>query len=143
MPADLKVLKPGKSKNELSEAEASEFFNLYVGINSTLRAWFIAAGVGGPAFILANAPIQEKLARQGNLRCTLVIFGIGIAAQVGIAVLNKHLNWLLYRDRELGGSKNHAFLEWLSEKYSLDFAADVVACAAIVIGYFTVVFRGA
>lgn len=138
----LKVLKLGRSKAETDQAAAIEFFNLYASINTTLRAWFIAAGVGGPAFILSKHTIQSKLTEHCALKFTLLLFGLAIALQVGVAVMNKHLNWYLYRYSEKGTMDDHPRLDWWSEQYRVDLWADIVAALAIITGYGALMFLG-
>ena len=120
--------------------------DLYSEYNKVLRSWFVAFGVGGPAMILVNEDVRSQLVNSGQLKSVVVLFLIGVAAQVGIALLNKVLNWYGYCGEESETFKEtrryrlaNSVLEWFWLDIAADLAAVVVFGWAIIKVFF--VFR--
>ena len=110
--------------------DVSHFYASYQEYNKVLRTWFVAFGVGGPAFFLVNAELGRKLATFGLLREIVALFLVGAAAQVLGAVLNKVANWYTYvaytADGELGTVK-HRFWEFVAGQFWLDVVLDLIS----------------
>jgi hypothetical protein len=71
----------------------------YCFYNSTLRAWFIAFGVGFPALVLSQHDLYIKVVAKHSAWPTVLIL-VGAGLQVFGAMLNKWTNWAVYYRRE-------------------------------------------
>lgn len=72
-------------------------FNTYFEYNRVLRTWFVAFGIGGPALFLVNDSLAQRLVEVRQLRLVVVLFLIGVAAQVFGAFINKVANWYVFQ----------------------------------------------
>jgi hypothetical protein len=95
-----------------------------------LRHWFLAYGVGGPLLLISNKDIYSDIAASGEAPGIVILFAIGVAAQIAITFINKWNNWILYwyfdetKARQGAGVR---FCNWLSEKFWIDVACDLVS----------------
>ena len=61
----------------------------YSEYNKTVRAWFVALGIGGPVTILANPTLLDAMKPSGLANCVVTAFFAAVACQILIAVINK------------------------------------------------------
>ena len=64
--------------------------------SKVLRTWLVAYGIGAPVLFLTNDSLAEKLAESGMSAGVSARFLLGVAAQVGLAALNKTVMWVCY-----------------------------------------------
>ena len=79
------------------EEDVAGTFQAYAEYNKILRTWFVAFGIGGPAFFLVNDKLAGALVKEGQLRLVVSLFLAGAAAQILGAFLNKLANWYVYQ----------------------------------------------
>jgi hypothetical protein len=72
-----------------SLAEDSGFVDAYAAFARTLRLWFIAYGIGGPAAFLTNAAAGEKLHKSGEGEAVAYAFLAGVMLQIIMALIYK------------------------------------------------------
>ena len=92
--------KNGNSTREVKMSDSSSYFKVYEEYMKTLRAWFVAFGIGAPALFITQAHLTEPLIKSGQAVCIAILFLGGMAIQIGIAALNKWINWYLYYGEE-------------------------------------------
>jgi hypothetical protein len=69
-------------------ADGSNWSN-YSDYNKTVRAWFVALGIGGPVAMIAHPDLLHMLQRERVATCVVTAFFIAVACQILIAVINK------------------------------------------------------
>lgn len=62
----------------------------------TLRAWFVAYGVGGPVLFITQQDFAATLVDSGWSQLIGVLFLVGVLLQALVALFNKWVNWGLY-----------------------------------------------
>ena len=99
---------------------------------NTLRAWFVAYGVGGPVLFATQKEFASTLIGSGHAKLIGVLFLVGVLLQALVALLNKWVNWGLYYFDDDGEdsedaekSKLQEFCEDVSSKVWIDILADV------------------
>ena len=105
----------------------------YLEYNKILRTWFVAFGVGGPAFFLVNTSIGERLAGADELRFVSAMFLLGAGSQVCGALINKVSNWYVYRgaqDEAFRARRRYRFSHWLVHQFWIDIVLDLVSILA-------------
>ena len=124
---------PRAKKNEaLSQA----YFESYAEYNRILRSWFVAFGVGGLALFLLESPVREILFTSGQTRVLVILFLIGVTAQIVVAFLNKYANWYCYF-----GEDNPAFLRsgvyrfWsrIASQFWIDIIFDILTVGCFLV----------
>lgn len=118
-----------RPKAKPPEDDGSGSFAAYSDYNKTLRAWFVAFGVGGPALFLVNENVAHKLAEAGELTDIALLFLIGATAQIVCALINKTANWLVYRSTwgdEESSYWRYRAANWLSEQFLIDLGLDLI-----------------
>lgn len=119
------------ANDDAKKDDASSYYDVYKDYNATLRAWFVAFGAGGPAFLLANGAITQSLKSEGHLQAVVGAFFVGVFAQIVLVMINKSCAWMNYYVKETGGAHRLAALaSWLSEQYWIDFSADAITLVA-------------
>ena len=76
--------------------------------------------------------MRNSLQGASDLQFILGLFIAGVAAQIAAALLNKWVNWLLYKGAEDPSWKNvrgHSFARHIVRYYGIDVVADVVSVA--------------
>jgi uncharacterized protein involved in cysteine biosynthesis len=94
----------------------------------TLRAWFVAYGVGGPVLFLTQQSFADAIVASGYSKTIGILFLLGVLFQVLIALLNKWVSWGLYyyEDNPDALRRNtHDFCESISGMVWIDIVADV------------------
>ena len=121
---------PGKSPD--TEREESGFYEAYAGFARTLRVWFTAYGIGGPAVFLTNEAAGKRLFSSGDGSVVAYAFLGGVAVQIAVALFYKTAMWYLYIGEFNPNSKAswlYKASDWLSESYWIEFVADLVTLA--------------
>lgn len=109
-----------------SEREA--YFTLYLDYARMLRLWLVAYGVGGPVLFLTRADVTRRIVESGEAYTIAVLFLIGVALQILIAVLNKWAAWYVYAgpdDAKARGGWTYRSFRWLSDQFWMDLIFDV------------------
>lgn len=116
-------------------------YKVYEEHMKTLRAWFVAYGVGGPVLFITQKDFAATLAVSGLSKLVGILFLVGVLLQALVALFNKWVNWGLYfyDDGEEEGSgdvdieesprKLQKFCESYSNKVWIDIVADVATLA--------------
>ncbi len=104
-------------------------YKVYEQHMNTLRAWFVAYGVGGPILFITQKEFASTLIASGYARLAGVLFLIGVLLQALVALLNKWVNWgLYYFDDDIEDAekpKLQEFCEKTSSKVWIDILADI------------------
>jgi hypothetical protein len=116
--------------NRSASGPESESFNTYFEYNRVLRTWFVAFGIGGPALFLVNDALAQRLVEVGRLRLVVVLFLIGVAAQVVGAFINKVANWYVFQanldeEEEEEETWIHATAERIVRMFWIDVILDL------------------
>ena len=122
----------GKKNDALSQA----YFESYAEYNRILRSWFVAFGIGGLALFLLESPVREALLASGHTRTMVILFLIGVTAQIIVAFLNKYANWYCYF-----GEDNQVFMRtrvyrfWahIASQFWIDIFFDVLTVACFLV----------
>jgi hypothetical protein len=118
---------PGAEKP--SKKEEGGYYEAYVGFARTLRLWFIAYGVGGPALFLTHETAGARLLASGSGRPVAYFFLAGVVLQILVALLFKSAMWYLYLgefDDRVKSWRLYRTSDWLSESYAIEFVCDLV-----------------
>lgn len=113
--------------------EGAEFFAAYSQHSSVLRTWLVAYGIGAPALFLSQEFLWVTLSKSGQLPRIAALFLSGVVLQVLLAAINKSVMWACYYGIAVPtykSSKRYKFASWLSERYLIDFACDLVSMTA-------------
>ena len=107
-------------------------YKVYEQHMNTLRAWFVAYGVGGPVLFVTQKDFAASLIQSGESKLVGILFLVGVLLQSLVALLNKWVNWGLYyfeddgeEDEPAAKSKLQEFCEDISSKVWIDILADV------------------
>ena len=71
--------------------QSADFLQAYNSATNLLLAWLGTYSVGVPAFLFTNQAALTKLVSQQKTARVAVIFGLAIASQVLITLLNKYI----------------------------------------------------
>ena len=116
-------------------------FNSYKTYESTLRTWLVAYGIGAPILFLSNDSLWQKIAASTSSICIAILFLIGVALQIFVALLNKHSMWYCYRgerDDDFQKKTLYKISFWLADRYWIDILIDVFSVLAFVIATYKV-----
>jgi hypothetical protein len=122
-----------KSNLQSSDADYGDSFKSYIEYNKTLRTWFVAYGIGGPALFLVNDKVADRLLKAGSLKLVVLFFLMGIFLQVTGALLNKIINWYVYEstlDPSLLSTRRHRCANWLIDQFWIDVLIDIFTIAS-------------
>lgn len=110
------------------------FYAAYEEHTKTLRTWLVAYGIGAPVLFITHDTLMKAVQKSGEGRLLGLLFLIGVAIQVVLAALNKMIMWRLYK-AELDDERVDKagvilrICDWLSDKYLIDFVADLATIA--------------
>jgi hypothetical protein len=124
---------PAKYKVDVDAREYREGYREY---NSVLRSWFIAFGIGGPALLLTQPDLLKTLTDQGAARGIALLFLLGVASQVLIALVNKLACWYCYVGRTVSGvvgERLYDFMRWMSYQMWVDVICDMISLVAFLL----------
>ncbi len=108
-------------------------WNAYYNYNNTLRAWFVAFGIGAPATFLINEDLIKYITPETGNVSIVEFFVFGAAAQVLMAFINKTINWCHYY--KLSTFENNPVGLWqmipnhiskIHNWYIIDFTFDLI-----------------
>ena len=108
-------------------------YKVYEQHMNTLRAWFVAYGVGGPVLFITQKEFASTLIGSGESRLVGVLFLVGVLLQALVALLNKWVNWGLYYFDEDNEDDEKPKLQTLCEKISSKVWIDIIADVATLI----------
>lgn len=77
-------------------ASSDGHYKVYEEHMKTLRAWFVAYGVGGPVLFVTQNDFATTLVKSGLSQLVGVLFLVGVLLQALVALFNKWVNWGLY-----------------------------------------------
>ena len=77
-------------------ASSDGHYKVYEEHMKTLRAWFVAYGVGGPVLFVTQQDFASTLVDSGLSQLVGVLFLFGVLLQAVVALFNKWVNWGLY-----------------------------------------------
>lgn len=114
-----------------ADTRRAEYYQAYEEHAKTLRAWFIALGVGGPGFLLAQTEISKGLNEDGTFVAVVLLFLIGIFVQALVVFLNKTVMWVIYYTHEPDKKGTPPTFvtkvaDYLSEQFWIDIVADLL-----------------
>ena len=121
-----------KKNNALSQA----YFESYAEYNRILRSWFVAFGIGGLALFLLQSPIREALLASGQTRTLVVLFLIGVTAQIVVAFLNKYANWYCYFGEDnpvFMRSRVYRFWSHIASQFWIDIFFDLLTVGSFLV----------
>lgn len=119
-------------------ASSDGHYKVYEEHMKTLRAWFVAYGVGGPVLFVTQQDFAATLVNSGLSQLIGVLFLVGVLLQALVALFNKWVNWGLYyfdedeapgqidtTDEPSRPNRLQSFCESYSNKVWIDIAADL------------------
>lgn len=136
-----------KAANKADGKSDFGFYESYSGFARSLRIWFIAYGIGGPAIFLTNNDAWRTLAASGQGRSVAYLFLTGVAIQIMEALLYKTAMWYLYVGELAPGTRKrrvYKIADWLSESYMLEGLFDLATLVVFTLAALSVlsVFAG-
>jgi hypothetical protein len=129
---------PKKPPSDANDSDRQ--FGQYAFYNGTLRAWFIAFGVGFPALILSQHDLYVKVVAGKSAWPTALIL-VGVGLQVTGATLNKWTNWAWYAKEDTEASGTAKTLRVIAQWIWIDVSIDVVTLAALGTGVLVATHR--
>ncbi|MGH8369832.1 MAG: hypothetical protein ACRESC_02510 [Gammaproteobacteria bacterium] len=120
----------------------SGFYEPYMQYARTLRAWFVAYGIGVPVLLVSQEFIARAIIKAATGELITWLFLVGVAVQVLAAFLYKYSMVYLYFDEiddELKGSLRLKLAIWLSNAIWLEMLFDLISIALFSWGTFLVV----
>jgi hypothetical protein len=120
------------SETERARLSAAHYAN-YQEYNKTLRTWFVTFGLGVPALLLVNDKLWPALYAYTHHTRIILLYIIGCAAQVGVAMLNKVIAWHNYDDHQTTATRDarfHKLCRKLENVFLIDMAADAITAIA-------------
>ncbi len=125
-----------------SGREETGFYEAYAGFARTLRAWFVAYGIGGPVLFVTNDTLSKKLTASGVTGTIAMLFLAGVGLQVLSALMYKGAMWYLYLGElnpEVRKLRRHGLSDWLSEAFWVELLLDVGTIVLFSIATWTVI----
>ena len=119
--------------SSLTETLLDGYYANYTGYSTTLRAWLVAYGIGGPVLFLTSDAASKRLAEAGNARSVISLFLIGVALQVAGTLINKWAAWHVYSRLNGAGLVQNCwstFWCWVNDQTWIDFGVDLLSIAA-------------
>ena len=113
--------------------EETGFFEPYSHYARTLRTWFVAYGIGGPAVIITHPDALSVVSKAGYAGMIGWLFMTGVTAQVIVAFFNKVAMWYVYYgevDQNFRPTRRYRLAEWFSEQFWPDVLMDIVSLIA-------------
>lgn len=126
-------VKPGFAYDGIDQKEGH--FQNYADYSRTLRAWLVAYGIGGPVLFLTNEKVTERVSASPYGDQIVAAFLIGVALQIGLALINKWGAWHMYAgagDKDYQSSWRYKFWGFVNAQSWIDFWLDVISLIAFV-----------
>jgi hypothetical protein len=108
------------------------YYQEYSEYAKNVRIWLVAYGVGGPALILTQPSLYNRIWSSGHAHYIALAFLIGVAVQVLTALLYKAAAWHLYYTKELHRGATRRWAELVERWYWIDVTADIVTLALFI-----------
>ena len=112
----------------------SEIYGSYQEYSKTLRAWFVAYGIGAPVIFLSNESLTTKVLGSLNSKCLIAAFFAGVLVQVILTIINKHVMWGCYYgelNAEFQSTYRYKVADWISRQYWIDIILDFLSLALL------------
>ena len=105
------------------------YFDLYREYAKTLRAWLVGFGIGTPAVFFTQDQIRHVIVTAGGHGWLIALYLVGVACQVGVALINKWVSWYVYLCQTQGRTDSRIFArcENYSKSMTVDVAVDVTS----------------
>jgi hypothetical protein len=113
----------------IEEFSSQNTFSL---VETILRTWFVAYGIGGPILFMTQASLRAKLVAAPNGWLIGILFLAGLAVQVFESFLYKMTTLHLYRgevENDIKSCCTYAFSEWVERNYWIDIILDLATFA--------------
>jgi len=125
-------------RDTIARDSAVSLYKVYEEHSRTFRTWMVAYGIGSPAVMLTNESLARAFTASPAARLIVILFLIGVIAQVCLSFINKTIMWINYNaaqlDIQYGDSRRWHAVEraanWLSDRYSIDFIVDLISIVA-------------
>jgi len=104
----------------------------YASFSRTLRAWFVAYGIGGPVLILNQSKLYDALLTSGRLPVVAGCFLGGVSLQLLATIIYKAAMWYLYRGEYIEALQSHWLYrasDWLAEAMCVELVIDLATAA--------------
>ena len=118
-----------------SNTDADGHFANYDKYATTLRAWLVAYGIGGPVLFVSNDKLTPILRDSGQGWWIVGLFLLAVFVQVGGAAINKWAAHNMYLGEILPERKvSKGYMRWeaINKKAWIDGMADIVAIASLI-----------
>lgn len=126
-----------KSQDGPTTSGEDDYFAQYWRYCAAVRNWLVAFGVGGCVLLISE---KSGLFKDivGQMRATILcLFMTGVIVQILLALINKWIHWYLYRgvgDPKFRTRWLYKTSDRISTWFILDIFADVISCAAYIVG---------
>lgn len=117
------------------------YFDAYASATTNLRTWLVAYGIGAPVLFLSNDSLWQALAKAKCASCVGLLFLLGVAFQVLIALINKNAMWFCYYAETKPAFKSsyvYKTCNWLSEQFWIDMILDIMSIVFFIVATFKV-----
>ena len=125
-----------KTLNKAEFVKSNENHKSYQEYNKALRTWFVAFGIGGPVLLLTRDSMLLKLSTKMLLKPVALLFILGAAVQIFIALINKIECWYCYYadvNEEYSKTKFGRFMIWLDNQFWIDILCDIITIVSYLI----------
>jgi hypothetical protein len=122
--------------DDLDGPQKDGHFQNYSDYSRTLRAWFVAYGIGGPVIFLTNDTVAKRVASSGHANQIIVYFLLGVALQIVLALINKWCAWYMYRgagDAKYQACWRYRLWAFINSQSWIDFWIDFVSLIAFMV----------
>ncbi len=108
------------------------YYEAYAGFARTVRGWFMAFGIGGPALFITHPETWKRVHDAGWAAFVGRSFLAGVVIQVLVAITFKTAMWYSYLG-EAGQMpkecRRYRVSEWISKAYFIEFLSDALTLA--------------
>jgi hypothetical protein len=106
----------------------SRYYDEYSEYAKNLRTWFVAYGIGGPVVIMTQGDLYSRILGSGEAAEIAVVFLIGVAIQMCVALLYKAAAWRLHYNEDIKGESltNKDWAKRVEKSYAIDVICDLV-----------------
>ena len=126
----------GKIDSKANKEEVWSHYESYSGYNMHLRVWLILFGVGVPGAIIANPKLQTAVSDSCIGMWMAIAFFLGTLIQIGVAFINKYVNWYTYYYLENSTPPEDQLPSyvWVHDKIGIDFWCDITSITLFTAG---------
>lgn len=126
-----------------SSTEADGHWANYDKYATTLRAWLVPYGIGGPVLFLSNDHLSSLIRKSGSGWWLTSLFLLAVFLQVGNAAVNKwaaHAMYLGELDPKRHAARSYKIWLWVNKRAWIDGIADLAAILMLIAATFGVVW---